>query len=45
MGREQIEAEMNKLAEEVANILGYPKSICRTMLYKFEWNKDKLLEK
>uniref|UniRef100_A0A915ER00 RBR-type E3 ubiquitin transferase n=1 Tax=Ditylenchus dipsaci TaxID=166011 RepID=A0A915ER00_9BILA len=45
LNKEQVIGEMNKIAEDVAGVIGYPKSVCRTMLHRFKWNKEELLEK
>jgi len=45
MKQEQLNSEMDKLAEEIESILGIPTQLCRIVLHHCRWNKETLTEK
>ncbi|KAI1712026.1 IBR domain, a half RING-finger domain-containing protein [Ditylenchus destructor] len=45
LNRDQLVAEMNRVTEEIASVINYPKSACRVLLHRFHWHKEEVLEK
>lgn len=42
---EMVIQHMNKIIEEVAEIVDLPTTVCRLLLHHYKWNKESLLER
>uniref|UniRef100_A0A7E4VR74 RBR-type E3 ubiquitin transferase n=1 Tax=Panagrellus redivivus TaxID=6233 RepID=A0A7E4VR74_PANRE len=45
LAQPQVVAELNKVAQETSQVIGFPVEVCKILLHKFRWNKEDLCDK